>query len=222
MTFDLLTLENNLPALLEGVVVTLRVTAVSMIVGLLGGLVLAFAKLAGRGFGYWLASGFIDFFRTIPEVVLIFWVYSCLPLLLSLRLPAETSGVIALSLFTAAYTAEILRAGILSVDRGQIEAALSLGIPARTIWARVVLPPAVRRMLPAFISFLSELIKATALLSAITVAEITYQANILASRTFAFLEFLSAAAVLYFIIIFPLSMAARYAEQHLRRRGAHT
>ncbi len=219
MTFDLMVLRQYYPELLAGVGITLRVTLLSLIFGGVGGLVLCFGKLAGRGPGYAISSFVIDFFRTIPEFVLIFWVYSCLPLLLTLRLPGETSGVLALSLYTAAFTAEIFRAGILSVDRGQIEASLSLGIPKPTIWLRVVAPPALRRMLPAFISFLSELVKATALLSAISVAEISYQANVLGSRTFAFLEFLSAAAVLYFCIIFPLSMIARYAERQLHRRG---
>lgn len=219
MIFDLLALKQYYPILLEGVVVTLRVTVLSLVFGGLGGLVLCFGKLAGKGVGYAISNAIIDFFRTIPEFVLIFWVYSCLPLLLTLRLSGETSGILALSLYAAAFLAEIFRAGILSVDRGQVEAGLSLGVPTATIWSRIVLPPAFRRMLPAFISFLSELIKATALLSAITVAEITYQANVLGSRTFAFLEFLSAAAVLYFIIIFPLSMAARYAERQLHRRG---
>lgn len=220
MTFDLLTLKNYFPQMLEGLVTTLWITALSMVFGLIGGLVLCFGKLAGKGPGYAISAAIIDFFRTIPEFVLIFWVYSCLPLLLSLRLSSETSGVIALSLFTAAYTAEIMRAGILSVDRGQIQAALSLGIPKATIWGRVVLPPAMRRMLPAFVSFLSELVKVTALLSAISVIEITYQANVLGNRTYAYLEFLSAAALLYFLIIFPLSMLARRAERRPHQRAA--
>lgn len=213
MTFDLITLREYLPIMFEGLAVTARVTVVSAVFGLLGGLILCFAKLAGKGPGFVIATAIIDFFRTIPEFVLIFWVYSCLPLLLSLRLSSEASGIVALSLFTAAYTAEIIRAGILSVDRGQIHAALSLGIPVRTIWLSVVFPPAMRAMLPAFISFLSELVKATALLSTIAVMEVTYQANVLGNRTFAYLEFLTAAAVLYFAIIFPLSLLARRVER---------
>jgi polar amino acid transport system permease protein len=219
MTFDLLILRQFFPDLLDGVVTTIRVTTLSLLFGTLGGLVLCFGKLAGKGIGYTISRLVIDFFRTIPEFVLIFWVYSCLPLLMTLRLSNEASGTLALSLYAAAYLAEILRAGILSVERGQIEASLSLGIPKPTIWLRVVLPPAVRRMLPAFISFLTELVKVTALLSAISIPEITYQANVLGSRTFAFLEFMTAAAVLYFAIIFPLSMVARYAERRLHRQG---
>lgn len=220
MNFDLHTLLQYWPLLLEGLLVTVRVTVLSLVFGLIGGLILCFGKLAGKGIGFTISTAIIDFFRTIPEFVLIFWIYSCLPLLLSLRLDSEASGVVALSFFTAAYTAEILRAGILSVDKGQIQAALSLGLPKGTIWFRVVLPPAVRSMTPAFVSFLSELVKATALLSAIGVAEITYEANVLGSRTFAFIEFFTAAAILYFIIIFPLSMIARQTERRFHGRKA--
>jgi len=219
MTFDFLILRQHFPEMLSGVVTTVRITALSLVLGSFGGVVLCFGKLAGKGIGHVVSRFVIDFFRTIPEFVLIFWVYSCLPLLMTLRLSSEASAILALSLYSAAYLAEILRAGILSVDRGQLEASLSLGIPTATIWVRVIVPPAVRRMSPAIISFLSELVKVTALLSAISVAEITYQADILGGQTFAFLEFLTAAGALYFVIIFPLSMAARYSEHRLHRQG---
>ena len=95
---------------------------------------------------------------------------------------------------------------------------MALGIPAFHIWARVIFPPAIRRMMPAFVSFLTELIKATSLLSAIGVAEMAYQASVLGNKTFAYVEFLSAIAVLYFIVIFPLSLYVRHAEGRLAAR----
>lgn len=218
MRFDTQQIVLNYGLLLEGLRVTLVITAFSLAFGIFLGLVLCLGKLRDRGVTYRICVGVIDFFRTIPEVVLIFWVYSCLPLLLSLRISAEASGVIALSLFAGAYLAEIFRAGVLAVPRGQVEAALALGIPAFHIWSRVIFPPAIRRMMPAFVSFLTELIKATSLLSAVGVAEMAYQASVLGSKTFAYVEFLSAIAVLYFIIIFPLSLYARHAERRLTTR----
>ena len=218
MRFDTQQIVLNYGLILEGLRVTLVITAFSLAFGIALGLVLCLGKLRDRGVIYRVCVGVIDFFRTIPEVVLIFWVYSCLPLLLSLRISAEASGVIALSLFAGAYIAEIFRAGVLAVPRGQVEAALALGIPAFHIWSRVIFPPAIRRMMPAFVSFLTELIKATSLLSAVGVAEMAYQASVLGSKTFAYVEFLSAIAVLYFIIIFPLSLYARHAERRLTAR----
>jgi len=132
---------------------------------------------------------------------------------LSFRISAEASGVLALSLFAAAYLAEIFRAGVLSVPRGQVEASLSLGIPEFYIWCRIIFPPALRNMMPAIVNFLTELIKATSLLSAIGIAEMSYQATILGNKTFAYVEFLSAIAVLYFLIIFPLSLSVRTMEK---------
>lgn len=218
MRFDVQQLVNNYGLILEGLRITVTICVISLAIGILLGLVLCLGKLRERGVVYRVSVGVIDFFRTIPEVVLIFWVYSCLPLLLSLKISAEASGVIALSLFAGAYLAEIFRAGILAVPRGQVEAALALGIPAFHIWCRVIFPPTIRRMMPAFVSFLTELIKATSLLSAIGVAEMAYQASVLGNKTFAYVEFLSAIAVLYFIVIFPLSLYARHAERRLVTR----
>jgi ABC-type amino acid transport system permease subunit len=171
-----------------------------------------------RGIEYQLATNFIDFFRTIPEMVLIFWVYSCLPLLFDLRLSAETCGILALSLYSGAFLAEIFRAGILAVPREQIEGALALGLPKIPVWRFVILPQAIRRMMPAFVNFLTELIKASSLLSAIGITELVYQASTLGAQTFRYVEFLSAIALLYFLIILPFSLYSRRSEMVLVRR----
>jgi His/Glu/Gln/Arg/opine family amino acid ABC transporter permease subunit len=211
--FDTHQLVLNYHLILSGLKITCLISLISLGFGVVLGLVLCLGKLRDKGIIYRVCCGIIDFFRTIPEVVLIFWVYSCLPLLLSFRISAEASGVLALSLFAAAYLAEIFRAGVLSVPRGQVEASLSLGIPEFYIWCRIIFPPALRNMMPAIVNFLTELIKATSLLSAIGIAEMSYQATILGNKTFAYVEFLSAIAVLYFLIIFPLSLSARTMEK---------
>ena len=221
MRFDWDQLIRYGPDLLQAFGVTILISAISLVIGAVIGLVACFGKLSGRGSGYWIANGFIDFFRTIPEVVLIFWVYSCLPLLLSIRISSEACGVIALSLFSGAYLAEIFRAGILAVPRGQVDAAYALAIPRIHIWRKIIIPPAIRRMMPAFVNFLTELLKATSLLSAIAVGEMAYTASILGAKTLSYFEFLTAVAVLYFVLIFPISMIARRAEKNLLRRTGH-
>jgi len=218
MEFDLHTVSRYYPMLLEGLRMTLVMCAVSLVIGIVIGLLACIGKLQGRGLEYRISLYFIDFFRTIPELVLIFWVYSCLPLLLDLTLSAEACGIIALSAFSAANLAEIFRAGVLAVPRGQLEAANALGIPIGHIWGQIILPQAIRRMMPAFVNFLTELIKASSLLSAIGIAEMVYQASTLGARTFRYFELLSAVAVLYFLVIFPLSLYARRVEAGLVRR----
>lgn len=218
MEFDTHVLVRFYPLLLKGLSITALVSGVSLLIGIVLGLVACLGKLTESGLQYRLSSAYIDFFRTIPEVVLIFWVYSCLPLLFDLRLSAEACGVIALSLFSGAFLAEIFRAGVLAVPRGQVEAANALGVPVYFIWKRVIMPQAVRRMMPAFVNFLTELLKASSLLSAIGVGEMVYQASTLGAETFRYVEFLTAVAVLYFALIFPLSIYARRAERGLARR----
>lgn len=212
MNFDLNVLSTNYSLILDGLFLTLWICLLSLLFGGLGAVFLCIGKLSGRGPGYFVSVIMIDFFRTIPEVVLIFWVYSCLPLLFGLRMSAEASGILALSFFVAANLAEIMRAGIQSTNAGQLEAAMSLGVPVRSIWTRVVLPPALRRMAPAFVNFLTELVKATSLLSTIGVAEMVYQASVLGNKTFAYIEFLTFVAVIFFFLIFPLSLYARNAD----------
>ncbi len=209
------------PDLLHAFGVTIVISAISLVIGIVLGMIACLGKLSGQGGAYRLSIAFIDFFRTIPEVVLIFWVYSCLPLLLSVRISSEACGVIALSLFSGAYLAEIFRAGVLAVPRGQVDAAHALAIPQVHIWRKIIIPPAIRRMMPAFVNFLTELLKATSLLSAIAVAEMAYVASILGAKTLSYFEFLSAIAVLYFVLIFPFSVWARRSEKKLLKRTGH-
>ena len=206
------------PELLQAFWVTVWISVISLLIGIIIGLFACLGKLSRQGLSYRLSTGFIDFFRTIPEVVLIFWVYACLPLLLSVRISGEICGIIALSLFSGAYLAEIFRAGVLAVPRGQVDAAHALAIPRLNIWSRIIIPPAIRRMMPASINFLTELLKATSLLSAISVGEMAYQASVLGAKTLSYVEFLSAIAVLYFLLIFPFSLWARRAEKKLVER----
>ncbi len=209
------------PDLLHAFGVTIVISAISLVIGIVLGMIACLGKLNGQGGAYRLSTAFIDFFRTIPEVVLIFWVYSCLPLLLSVRISSEACGVIALSLFSGAYLAEIFRAGVLAVPRGQVDAAHALAIQRLHIWRKIIIPPAIRRMMPAFVNFLTELLKATSLLSAIAVAEMAYVASILGAKTLSYFEFLSAIAVLYFVLIFPFSVWARRSEKKLLERTGH-
>ena len=219
MDFNLHVIERNYGALLEGLGITLYMSAIALVIGIVIGMIACLGKLTGSGMSYRMATGFIDFFRSIPELVIIFWVYSCLPLMLSIRMSSELCGIIALSVFAGALLAEIFRAGILAVPRGQVEAAHALGIPTFYVWRHAIMPPAIRRMVPTFVNFLTELLKASALLATIRVGEMVYVALTLGAETYRYKELLSAIAVLYFIVIFPLSTYARRAE---RRRVQRT
>ena len=221
MNFNTHVIQRYYPLLLEALWVTTWICGISLAIGIVLGLFACIGKLSRKGIGYYISSSFIDFFRTIPEVVIIFWAYFCLPLLFNIKMSGLVCGVIALSVFAGAFLAEIFRAGVLAVPKGQVEAAYALGIPNYFVWRHAILPPAIHRMMPAFVNFLTELIKASSLLSAIGIGELFYRASILGGETYRYMELLSAVAVLYFLLIFPLSMIARITELRRVQRTGH-
>lgn len=218
MAFDFQIIADNYHLLLTGLRWTLTMVLGSLAFGIVLGLIACFAKLLMRGPIHWLAVGYIEFYRTIPEMVNIFWIYFCLPLIFDVRLSPVTSGLLALSLFAGAFLAEIFRAGIQAVPAGQIEAAYANGIPRRWIWLAVILPQAVKLMIPAFINFFTDLVKVSGLLSAIGVGEMIYQATVISNQSWKHFEMFTAVGLMYIAIITPLSLAAQHLEARYARQ----
>jgi len=212
MEFQLGILLRNYQPLIGGTLLTLLITAVALVIGIVVGGLLCAARLSGRPFLSRSAGGYILFFRVTPEMVLIFWAYFCIPLLFGVRVSGLWAGTITLGLVAGAYLGEIFRAGILALPRGQGEAARSLGMRGMPLWLLVLLPQALRLMVPPLLNYFTELLKNTTLLSAIGVGELALQAYLLGGQTFRYVEFLTAIAFIYFLIIFPLSLASRRLE----------
>lgn len=207
---------NNLPFLLTGLKYTVVLTAVSMGLGLMLGLVIAllrtrFARTRAVIILY------VEIFRTTPLLVQLVWIYDVLPAS-GLRFNSFWSAVIALTLNLGAYLSEIFRAGIMSISKGQTYAGLALGMTPSQVARVVVLPQAIRRVIPPLASMWVGLFKDTSLASAIAVAELSYRANVLAVRTYRPVEILTAVAVLYFVITYPQARAARWASNVSRVR----
>ena len=219
MNFEWSIIYNSLPLLGQGFVMTIVLVVVSGLIGCVLGSILCFGKLTKKGPFFWLSSIFIDLFRTLPEMVTVFWIYSCLPLLFDLKISAFGCGIIALAVFAAAYIAEVFRAGIQAVPKGQIEAAYVLGLPVHTIWISIIIPQAIRIMMPAFILFLTDLVKASGLLASISVGELVFQAITLASGSFRYFELFTFVGLCYFAILFPLSMIAQTLERRAAKRA---
>ena len=202
----------NWPALLAGLGETLAITLAALLIGVAVGAALCTARLSGLRGGRQAAGGVIAFFRTTPEMILLFWAYFCVPEITGANIPALAAGVVTLGLVTGAYLAEIFRAGIQALPRGQNEAARALGLPAFARWRCVLLPQALRGMAPPLMNYFTELVKNTTLLSAIGVSELSLRAYLLGGQTFRYLEFLTAIAVGYFVLIFPASLLSRRLE----------
>ena len=212
MDFQFRVIEQNMPLLLQGLWVTLQITLVAVVLGVtLGALLCAGRLSASRGLDRFV-RGYVLFFRATPEMVLIFWGYFCVPLIFNIKVSGLWTGSVALGLVTAAYLAEIFRAGIQAVPKGEVEAGRALGVKGYPLWRFVILPQALRLMVPPLVNYFTELLKNTTLLSGIGVAELALQAYLVGGQTFRYVEMLSAIALIYFAIIFPLSVLSRRLE----------
>jgi polar amino acid transport system permease protein len=207
--WDWSALWDNLPLLLEGILRTLIATFASMAASLVLALPIALARISGRALGF-VAYVYIELFRNLPLLVLVFWVFSVLPLLTGVTLAPLLSGIVALTLNLSAFIAEIYRAGITSIAPGQSHAALALGMTRFEVMKRIVLPQAVMRVLPALGSMWVSLFKDTAILSVIGVGELMYQGRIVANDTYRALEVFTGVAVIYYLLAYPQSLGVNW------------
>jgi polar amino acid transport system permease protein len=201
---------------LWGLWITVIYTVGSIVLGLILGLAVCFARLSGHRVLDWAAQGFQELFRCTPLLVQLLWFYYALPLLLGIDIENYVAAMATLSLYAAAFYAEIFRGGILSIDRGQSEAAAAIGMSNAQIMRRIILPQAMRRMMPAFINQSVTQFKNTSLISVISVADLAYMASIVNGQTYRPLESFTVVAVLYFVILFPLTRLADYIERRMR------
>lgn len=210
----------NLPFLLDGLGLTLLISALSLVASAVLGLGVAMLRLSRvRGLGF-VAASYCELFRDTPVLVQLFWVYYVIPIVLDIRISAFTAAVIGLSLNSSAVLAEVYRAGIQSVARGQLEAARVLGLRPWQTMRRIVLPQAIRTVLPPMANDFVSLIKFSSLASTFAVGEITRKATELTAFTFRPMEIFTFVALVYFAICWPLSISIRYAERRLAVRSA--
>ncbi|HLX28399.1 MAG TPA: amino acid ABC transporter permease [Casimicrobiaceae bacterium] len=205
--------------LVAGLVGTLKLAAVSIVLGVIVGFVVALMRLSRRPLLRVPATAFVDFYRNTPPLVHFFWFFYALPILIGLSLEPFTAAVLALSTQSGAFYAEVFRGGIVSIERGQWEAARSLGMNYRAALRRVIVPQALRRMVPPFVERSFELTKTTALASSLAYGELLYQAMQVNSITFRPMEVYTTIAAMYFIVLFAASNLMRLFEHRLARIG---
>lgn len=215
--WDFSAVVRHLPLLLEGLGQTLRLSVAAIAGGLAIGLVLALMRLSGRRWLAWPAIAVIEFFRATPPLVHLFWVFYALPILIGVNLSPFAAAVLALSVQSGAFFAEVYRAGIVSVERGQWEGARAIGMRPAQVMRRVVLPLALRRMVPPFVERAFELVKTTALAATLAYGELLYQAMVAVSRSYRPLEIYSAVAVIFFLVLFGASLVMRRIEDRVGR-----
>lgn len=205
-------IERNADVLLAGLGYTVLYTILSIVFGMLVGSVLALGRLSSRAWLSRPAAALLEVLRGVPLLVLLIWFYYAFPLLTGIAMTPQLACVLALSLYGAAYYGEIIRGGIVSIDPGQMEAGKSLGMTYGERMRRIILPQALKRMVPPLMNQSIIQLKNTSLASVVTVAELTYQAQSLSSSTYRSLEVYSTVALMYLAIIIPASLLVKRLE----------
>tara|TARA_B100000315_G_scaffold251016_1_gene284960 strand:+ start:1783 stop:2460 length:678 start_codon:yes stop_codon:yes gene_type:complete len=213
----------SIPRLLEGAVVTLQLVSLSLILGMILALPLALCRVSRQPLLWMPVYGYIFYFRGTPLLVQIFLTYYGLGQFEAVResflwpvlREAYWCAIIAFTMNTAAYTAEILRGGILAVPAGEIEAARAVGMSRWLLYRRIILPRAIRMALPAYSNEVILMLKASALASTITLLDLTGVARIIVARSFAPYELFLTAGVIYLLMTFAVTRAFKQAEYRL-------
>lgn len=208
--------------LLWGLVNTLKVTGLALLFGVPLGLFLSLCRLYGNKLVRYPVGLLIEFLRSTPPIAQLFWFFFAMPILFGIEIDPFEASVLTFSLQSSAFFAEVFRGGIVSIDNGQWEAAKAIGMDRKSSLRRVILPQAVKRMVPAFLERAIELMKTTTLVSTISYADLLYQANNIAQSTYRSLEVFTVAAGMYFIVIFAFSLGVRLLEKRMARTGELT
>ena len=203
MTFDWSVVWTHRQALLQGAALTFGLTVLTMLLAVPGGIALALMRLSPNKGLQWTSLGFVEFFRNLPLILVIYWVFYVMPMVFDVQFSPLATALVALSLNVSAYNAETFRAGINSIRKGQLEAALAMGMSRRQAMFKVVIPQAARRILPVIASTWVSLFKDTSLVSVIAVADLSYVALQLRAQTYRILEVLTAMAAIYWLMGYP-------------------
>lgn len=203
MNFDWSVIWTHRAALLEGAALTVGLTVVTMLLAVPGGIVLALMRLSSNRLAQSVSLGFVEFFRNLPLILVIYWAFYVMPMAFDVQFSPITTALVALVLNIAAYNAETFRAGINSIRKGQMEAALAMGMSRRQAMFKVVIPQAARRILPVIASTWISLFKDTSLVSVIAVGELAYTSMQIRAQTFRVLEMLTAMAAIYWLMGYP-------------------
>jgi len=216
--WDFVFLLRYVPLFWRGVLVTLGYTAATIVLGLIIGLSLGLGRLSRSRLLNIPLVAFIEAFRCTPLLVQLVWFYYALPVILGIQIPATIAAVATLSCYTGAFYAEIFRGGIISIEQGQWDAARALGLRRWHVMRKVILPQAIRRMIPPFVNQSITQLKNTSLVSTIAVPDLLYNGTLITADTYRPLEVYTVVALIYFALLFPSTLLAQAYERRLSRR----
>ncbi len=209
----------NLKFLLSGMGITIYISVISIIISMFLGFVVAIPSLAKNKFLTYINIGYVEVVRAVPLLVLILWVYYGLPIMTGLSFSPFVSGIVALAISESAFQAEIFRAGINSIKKSQWEAGSSLGLSFYKRLRLIILPQAIKNILPALGNQFVYVLKMSSLVSIIGIADLTRKANELVVTTYRPLEIYTFLILEYLILILIVSYFVRRLEKKLKKYG---
>lgn len=215
--FDFASVFANSDALIAGAVGTLRLFVICLVCGFSLGLVVGLGRYARGRWFFYPATAFVEFFRNTPVLVQMLWFYFALPILVPFEISPLAAAALGISLNTAAFSAEIYRGGIQSIERGQWDGARALGMGWGQAMRRIVLPQAIKRMTPALTNRAIEVFKMSTLASAVAYVELLQQGKLIASLNFNPIEAYTTVAVIFFVLLWPMVQLTYVLERRLRR-----
>jgi len=217
MRWDFASVFDNTDALLVGAAGTLRIFAICLVLGLSLGLLVGLGRYSRNRWIHIPATIFVEFFRNTPVLVQILWFYFALPILLPFQISPLVAASLGISLSSAALSAEIYRGGIQSIETGQWDGARALGMRWGQAMRRIILPQALKRMLPALTNRAIEIFKMSTLASAVAYVELLQQGKLIASLNYNPIEAYTAVAVIFFVFLWPLVQFSYFLERRLKR-----
>ncbi|MBZ9557945.1 MULTISPECIES: amino acid ABC transporter permease [unclassified Modicisalibacter] len=218
MNFDFFRVFDYWDVLLHGLGITLFFTVTSAVIGTLLGFVVSLIRMAPNRALKWPARLYVEFFRGTPMLIQLFWIFFCLPLVIGQDIPPYLSVLLSMVLFMAAITSETFRGALKSISGEQYDACVALGLNFRVKSIYVVFPQALLRSVPPLLSNVVSLFKESALISSVGVADLMFVSSTISSSTARPVEFLSAAAVIYFAVAFPLTRLVDVFEKKMLSR----
>lgn len=217
MRWDFASVLDNTDALLVGAAGTLRIFAICLVLGLSLGLIVGLGRYSRNRWLHIPATIFVEFFRNTPVLVQILWFYFALPILLPFAISPLAAASLGISLNSAAFSAEIYRGGIQSIETGQWDGARALGMRWGQAMRRIILRQALKRMLPALTNRAIEIFKMSTLASAVAYVELLQQGKLIASLNYNPIEAYTAVAVIFFVFLWPLVQFSYFLERRLKR-----
>ena len=217
MNLDFAPFIPSMPYILKGILVTLKIVILAGVIGFILGIILSLFKISTIKFLGWIADIYTSIFRGTPLVLQLMLIYYGSPQLVGYQIEPYTAAILSFALNSGAYISEIIRAGILAVDKGQREASMALGVPYGKMMWDIILPQAMKNILPALMNEFISLTKESAIVTTIGVMDVMRRSYQVGAENYSFFEPLLIAGLIYYLMVITLTFLGKAVERRMRR-----